>query len=577
MTDLREFLSPANLRALAGARSFERGSGYAATRRVKSMKSTDREVRASVRGTSTYRVRLWIDDEGNGFTCTCPVGEDLEFCKHCVAVGLIWWQRDGGEPAEESSSTPDDDLRVHLEGLSPKTLASLLLDQAAEDDALRARLLAQAGTSEGLGSSAMVRSAIDAVLPVRGFIPYQEVYAYSRAADEVIDVIEQRLQEGHAADVIELCEFALVATEDAVGRADDSDGYFGQIFERLQELHLRACGKGKPDPVTLARRLFDWEMRTEWDTFFGAVDTYARILGKKGLAEYRRLAEKRWASVRPLGPGEDDGERYGNRFRITRIMESLAARARDVDELIAIKSRDLVHPKSFLDIAVICREAGRGDDALEWAEHGLAAFARQPDPNLWDFVADIYHDRDHHDDAMKLMWALFEAMPDFREYQDLHAHALRADCWDEWRERALALIRAESSGTQPRSRWDRRADRSTLVQIFLWEEDVDTAWREANEGGCTEALWMELARRRETDHPEDTLEVYKRWIGPTVARGNNQAYEDAVELLERCCTLLLRLGRSKEVSAFVAAIRSEYGRKRNFAKLVDSRRWDAKG
>lgn len=259
--------------------------------------------------------------------------------------------------------------------------------------------------------------------------------------------------------------------------------------------------------------------------------------------------------MRPLGPGEDDDERYGSRFRITRIMEALARKSGDVEELIAVKSRDLGHARSFLEIAQVCAEAGRKDDALAWAERGMNAFAGQPDPALWGFVADAYHERGRHAEAMKVAWALFEAMPGFGRYHDLHAHAVRAKCWDEWRERALNLIRARSKADARQTRWGPPADRSSLVQIFLWEKNVDAAWHEANEGGCSESLWMELARRREKEHPEDALEVYKRWIGPTVARGHNQAYEDAVELLERCRRLLVRLGRAGEVAGFVAAIR----------------------
>lgn len=575
MSLLRDLLSPVSLRGPAGTRSFERGSGYAAAGRVKSLKSTEDEVRANVRGTRTYQVRLWVDEEELGFSCTCPVGEENGFCKHCVAVGLLWWHQDRGEPAAGEDRESGDHLRRYLEGLPPATLATMLLEQAAEDDALLARLLAQAGAGTGTDSLMSLRSAIDAVFSVRGLIPYREMYGYSRAVQEVIDAIEQRLRAGHTVEVIELCEFALGAAEDAVGHVDDSDGYFGEIFGRLQDLHLRACKKAGPDPVALARRLFEWEMRTEWDTFYGAVHSYAHVLGKTGLAEYRRLAEQRWAKVKALGPGEDDRERYGRRFRITRIMEALARESGDVNQLIAVKSRDLAHPRSFLEIAQICREAGREDEALAWAERGLNAFAGNPDQDLWEFVADTYHTQGRHEEAMQLAWALFEAMPGFGRYQDLHAHAMRAKAWDGWRERALALIRAESAAPRPRSRWGPPADHSSLVRIFLWEKDEDAAWREANEGGCTEELWMELARRRERKHPDEALDVYKRWIGPTVARGNNQAYEEAVELLERCRRLLVRLGRAKEVPGFVASVRSEYARKRNFAKLIDARRWDS--
>src|SRR5712692_2524526 len=97
----------------------------------------------------------------------------------------------------------------------------------------------------------------------------------------------------------------------------------GRTLEQLQEIHRAACNKAKPDPGTLAKRLFEWELRTEWDTFFDAEAKYARVLGKEGLAVYRKLAEAEWARVRALEPGQKDPETYGKRFRITHIMETL--------------------------------------------------------------------------------------------------------------------------------------------------------------------------------------------------------------------------------------------------------------
>jgi hypothetical protein len=60
--------------------------------------------------------------------------------------------------------------------------------------------------------------------------------------------------------------------------------------------------------------------------------------------------------------------------------------------------------------------------------------------------------------------------------------------------------------------WAARADHSELVTIFLWEKDVEAAWREAREGGCSNDLWMDLARKRETNHPEDALPIYQRQV-----------------------------------------------------------------
>ena len=91
-----------------------------------------------------------------------------------------------------------------------------------------------------------------------------------------------------------------------MGSVDDSNGYMGDVLARLQDLHHKACKKAKPESEALARRLFEWELRTDYDTFYGAAETYAGVLGKKGLAVYRMLAEEEWAKVPALRPGQDD-------------------------------------------------------------------------------------------------------------------------------------------------------------------------------------------------------------------------------------------------------------------------------
>lgn len=85
---LKAVFSPGALRHLAEGRSFERGAAYADAGKVKNLKIVDDEASATVGGTRQYRVRLWLEGGTPAFSCTCPVGEEGLFCKHCVAVGL---------------------------------------------------------------------------------------------------------------------------------------------------------------------------------------------------------------------------------------------------------------------------------------------------------------------------------------------------------------------------------------------------------------------------------------------------------------------------------------------------------
>jgi len=64
------------VRHLGGARFFERGAAYAASGRVRKLKVDDEAVTATVRGNRVYQVRLWAEDGGPVYSCTCPVGEE---------------------------------------------------------------------------------------------------------------------------------------------------------------------------------------------------------------------------------------------------------------------------------------------------------------------------------------------------------------------------------------------------------------------------------------------------------------------------------------------------------------------
>ena len=85
---------------------------------------------------------------------------------------------------------------------------------------------------------------------------------------------------------------------------------------------------------------------------------------------------------------------------------------------------------------------------------------------------------------MALIWAEFTESPSLKQYVNLKAHAERIGQWELWREKALEYLRerigrAKSESQKDRWAWYRKADHSELVRIFLWEKDVEAAWREA--------------------------------------------------------------------------------------------------
>ena len=151
-------------------------------------------------------------------------------------------------------------------------------------------------------------------LPVR---PPAEPPDWADRIHHVIDHVEALLDVGDASEVVDLCQRAVGYLEDSAPEIAESAPLY-DLADRLGELHLRACRTAGPEPVGLARWLFETEFRGDLGAVAGAAEAYADVLGPTGLAELRRLADQAWRGRR------SDIARSIDRFRLKPIMTSLA-------------------------------------------------------------------------------------------------------------------------------------------------------------------------------------------------------------------------------------------------------------
>ncbi len=120
--------------ALAGEKSFDRGIEY--IRAVADLETDGEAVYATVRGNNLYEVELDVGPRGLSGTCDCPWGQEGNFCKHCVAVALVYeYDRDN-----DRNLSRRFDLRSHLELLDHAELVDLLMEAADSDREFRRRL-----------------------------------------------------------------------------------------------------------------------------------------------------------------------------------------------------------------------------------------------------------------------------------------------------------------------------------------------------------------------------------------------------------------------------------------------------
>lgn len=417
-----------------------------------------------------------------------------------------------------------------------------------------------------------IRNAIET-----DFIDYYHMRSYVEELSDVTKMLESLLEDGYAAEVQELSLYAVDCMKNAYNNMDDSDGGAGYEMECWQEIYLRACKAAPPENDAerelLADTLFEREMHSELDEFYGSAEKYARLFGAAGMARFRELVERAWNKLPVLKPGEKEDYR-GDRYRITSMMESLARASGSVDDLVAIKARDLSVAYHFLQIAEILGKAKRFDEALAWVEKGVAAFADDPDSRVEEYLAELYKQRKEFDKAVSIVWKIFERQPSLHSWETLKTFSKKAKDWEnEWQQRALDHIRHHIAQEEKRgANYFRKPDHSLLVEIFLHENDIESAWKEADAGDCNAGLWRSLGEKCGNTDPLRATSCWQRLVEPIINRKKNDAYAEAVRMMLTIGKWMKQADKESEFTHWIQEIRLRHKPKRNLMKLMDGKK-----
>lgn len=501
-----------DLRAAADEGSFRRGRDYVDA--VGELRPTALGVRASVRGKDVYEVWLGRENDSLVAECECPFGLEGNFCKHCVAVGLVL--------LASESSTPSADLEAYLLSLDQRELVDLLLAQANRDPALCRQLMLRAGTT-GAPQVAVLRRELDTALRVRGFVDGD----YATRAKDVLDTVHDLVESGHAAEARPLARHAVELLASAMGAVDDPVGTIAGVCRRAVKLYARACTAARPNPAKLAAWLF--QLRLGWTTWPTIdIGDFAEPLVESGMTAYRTLVDDAWHAL------DDDAD-----HTVLRAMrEQLAKATGDVDAMVDFLSDGLPAPKAYRDIVAVLRHAGRLREAIQWGERGVA---QTRDVALTELLIESYVDGQRGDDAVELRKAALRAAPTRHCYARLRETAVEVKVWSGLREWALAVLAAEPA---------------ELVGALLDDEEVAEAWQAAVKHDC---VGVEVARRRGVTNPADVLGAYQSLVEACLARGGREAYREAGVLLRELAEVAGRCGAS--VSDFVGALKVRHARK----------------
>jgi uncharacterized Zn finger protein len=552
MTDRFAPISQEILLALAGKAALARGLGYHREGRVALMSASAGRAQASVRGTETYRVDLRLGREGLTGTCECRAFEDSGFCKHMVAVALA--------ASEAGAADRIGPLREHLVAQGAEALADRLMRLAERDGdllgAIEREIADAADSDEAL--LARYRTAIDQATDPRGGVDYWGAGAYAEQIASMLDPLRALARSGRARPALELVEHLLERLDEGMGEADDSEGEIYDVGLQAGQLHLELCRAVGPDPLELASRLFERQIEGLTDLFADADGTYAEVLGRDGLAEFRRQAQEAWAAL--PSPKRDHFDI--RRTILKSILDRAAEQAGDLDARIALRKAELAEPAAYREIAELCLVAGRQDEALRWIEEGLWCFEDRPDERLLRFAASLLASAGRTSDAEALLWRAFERQPSLAAYRELAALPGSQSPIA----RATAFLR-EAAKREARPGPQMNGPAMTLFDLQMEFGGVDDAWETVQTWGVGEHRLRALADRTVESHPRLAAVTYQFLAESRIALGGAGNYDEAVALIRRRA---LACGDDADQAAYVEGLRTRHKAKRTFVQRLQA-------
>ena len=297
-------LDDAALEGASSATVFKRGRSYADSGCVEVIAEDplpEPAVRAIVAGTEVYATAVWIEEDALAGDCDCPHARDGWFCKHQVAVALVWRERLAHAPGRRADApgtasaaarprTVKDQRRAlqdFLRGLEPSVLVDRLLDLADRDRDLWRELQQWRKLAEIKGGLVDLEPMIDEMLsPGRDFIAWDETASYVRRADAVLPLLRDA-RERHPAEAIPLCIHALRRAWRALESADDSNGQIGGLCEAIGAELTWAVRVAGSQPASFGDAYLQWRLEDPFDCFDAAAVEAA--MGEAALARYRQV------------------------------------------------------------------------------------------------------------------------------------------------------------------------------------------------------------------------------------------------------------------------------------------------
>lgn len=558
-------VSDSLLQRLAGDAAFARGSVYYSEGRVGELRQAGRKIFAEVAGKQTYTVSLVHTERVFEGSCTCPASDNIDFCKHCVAVSLQYRsQRSRRE--QQLGGSGADRLQAYLESLDKKELIEHLKEHIHADKVSFEAWSIRADQALDVVDFKAIRKRITTAIPYnRQIYRYAQVSAYFARVATVVALLADSSKSLSAQQMLDLSDYALQRIARALETVDDSGGYRFESLELLASLHKQAFLAIDWPASAAADYLLAFFLCDRNQLLPDLLPVYLEAVPADAEEKFEASIAERWQELPPMQMGADSDTQHMYR-RLQTYLLQVAEGKNDIDSAIDIRIKTAIETYDFLALFDYCLQHGRLRQAEEWLER-----AEQGEVNreyntdiLRRHRIDLFVARGEFEAAAELQWQRFKQQPRLESYSKLLDLAKTEENRQHWRQTAQRSLLNQLA--KPK-RYSHSPFASLLIRIYLLEDDIEAALLIAEQHNADDDSLLSVARQI-PNQEQRALRLYMRVAEQRVSQGNNDSYQQAVDIILRSRRVLGdRVDAQWHEQLFV--IRDKHKAKRNFHKILD--------
>lgn len=556
--------------ALAGKGAFSRGKDYFQQGLVEGWQKKGQTITADVQGTELYRVTLLHNSQRFEGSCDCPASEGFDFCKHCVAVAMLYRQ-DADEQEQLSGGNVEQRIEAYLNKLDKQTLAGQLLEIITNDTGLKQQWSMKADIALNKMDVKAIKKLITAAIPYnKQLYRYSQVRSYFAKVEPIIDLLDSQLAQLSEEKALSLVDYALQRLSRALVTIDDSGGFRLEVEEQLQALHRFAVEKLTWDKSKLVAYLLKIEASDCADMYPEIPGAYLTLLGDEGEALIYDQYQRRWDALPPLSvDAESDTE-----FDYKLLQHHLRSRAEHNDDwqtVISLLQKTATTDVDFLELCQLCHEQGDIDQAKEWlAEAKRLTVGAKRNPysafNVERMEIRLLISQDDFQQALEIQWDIYQQSLAMDDYERLLELASLSHSDENFFERAEATLRIKIEQNKERVWFHQYAD--DLVALYIREEKYQDALSLVQQHKVHKSSLLQIAQAF-NQQPVVAIPLYVDLAESYVLQGQNDAYHQAVSILLTVISIAVDAKDKTLAELTIADFSTRFKAKRNFIKFLN--------